>query len=150
MEPIYDKHPSQPHLDYKMMTWDLFLTIREWAQEVANIEGYPVYLVGSTLRKIYPRDIDIAIILPVEVFEERYGKIPDSKEDLDKYLSHPNKVWSDKNPYWATLQERVRWITRIDVKIAPDTWHTQQDKLLLAVPNGYVFLRNWKMLTKSK
>lgn len=149
MEPVYDKHPVKPASEYRLMTWELFLTIREWAQEVANVEGYPIYLVGSALRKLYPRDIDVSIIMPLDEFEKVFGPIPDDKEELHKYLSHPSEVFTRKIPYWGTLNERIRWVMRADVKITPDTWHTNQDKMLLAEPNGKVYVRNWSLLSRA-
>lgn len=143
IEPIYEKHPPQAHLDYHHMTWETFLTIREFAQELANKEGYPVYLVGSVLYKSHPRDIDISIIMPVDKYEERFGKIPDDKEELKTYLC---KMGAATIKYFAVLQDRLRWITRTDIKITPDTWHNHQDKMLLAIPNGKVVLRQYDFL----
>lgn len=146
IEPKLGKHPANERQDFRMMTWDTFLTVREWAQEVANDFGYPVFLVGSALRKLYPRDIDITIIMPLADFEERFGKIPETEDELNKYLSHPSEVFTVKIPYWGTLQERIRWVTRVDLKIMPDAWFGDRDRLMLAKPNGRVDIRRWEML----
>lgn len=134
MEPKLEKHPHEPHRDYKHMTWETFLTLREWAQEMANKEGYPVYLVGSVLWKTYPRDIDVSVVIPVVAFEERFGKIPDTQDGVNNYLATNKKLGEANVPYIINVQERLRWVTRIDLKFTPDTWWNYKDRMLLAQP----------------
>jgi hypothetical protein len=74
--PILSKAEPRPNQDYKPMTWIRFLKIRTWAQTLADELKAPVYLVGSVLEKDIPRDIDISVIFPVKIYEERFGKIP--------------------------------------------------------------------------
>jgi hypothetical protein len=115
------------------MTWETFLTVREYAQEVANEEGYPVYLVGSVLWKPYPRDLDISMIMPVEDFEKRYGTLPNDEQQLYRYLDQ-KEYWSSYAKYRFELETRIRYATRIDFKIQPNTWFQGRDKMLLAEP----------------
>lgn len=155
MTPKYDKSPFAPQWEYRQPTWDMFLTIREWAQEVANIEGYPLYLVGSALVRMYPRDIDICMIMPLADFEGRYGKLPTASnadaewEKLKGYLDTGGYTDRDFNhesaPYTMTLDSRIRYAQRIDFKFSPDTWFRDRDKLLLAEPSGHVMVRDWGM-----
>lgn len=146
-DPIYEKSVSAPQWEYRQPTWDMFLTIREWAQEVANIEGYPIYLVGSALWKSYPRDIDLSMILPVADFEARYGVIPEAekngmRERLKAYCA-TGKFTHDSAPYVTTILSRIHYAQRVDFKIQPDTWFADRDKLLLAEPHGKVAVRYW-------
>lgn len=143
--PIYEKRSAKPYLEYHLMTWELFLTVREWAQEVADLEGYPVYLVGSVLRMLHPRDIDISIIVPVKEYEEQFGKIPDDRKDWANYIGRAGQILNSKAPYWSALQNRIRWTTQVDVKITPDIWHTEKDKMLLAEPGGKAWVRQWEI-----
>jgi len=150
MDPKYGEADSAPQWEYRQPTWEVFLTIREWAQEVANIEGYPVYLVGSALWKTYPRDIDISMLMPLTDFEARYGEIPkDDEEAFKGWVAHETQSYHDAAPYNMTLQERIHYSQRIDFKIQPDTWFQTRDKLLLAEPNGHVRVRGWQMYRRA-
>lgn len=133
IQPKYTKHEPQPQYDYRHMTWETFLTIREYAQEIANAEGYPVYLVGSVLWKSYPRDLDMSMIMPVDDFEKRYGKLPEDEESLKDYLDNV-KYWGSFGKYRLECEEKIRYATRIDFKIQPDIWFQGRDKILLAKP----------------
>lgn len=133
IQPKYTKHEPQPQYDYHHMTWEMFLTIKEYAQEIANKEGYPVYLVGSVLWKTYPRDIDMSLIMPLEDFESRYGKLPNDEEKLKAYLDRP-EYWGSFGQYRLETESRIRYATRIDFKIQPDVWFIGRDKILLAEP----------------
>jgi predicted nucleotidyltransferase len=139
IQPKYGKMHSQPQYDYHHMTWETFLTIRECAQEIANKEGYSVYLVGSVLFKAYPRDLDISMVMPVDDFENRYGKLPDDEESLKTYLDR-KEYWSSYAKYSLGIELRIRYATRIDFKIQPDVWFENRDKILLAEPNGKVLM----------
>lgn len=143
--PHYDKSPFAPQWEYHLMTWDIFLTTREWAQEVARAEGYPVYLVGSTLWKSYSRDLDIAIILPLADFEARFGPIPEDAEQRQAYVSRP-EYGRDAMLYALTLSTRIRYAKRVDCKMHPDSWFPASDRLLLATPDSRVTVRDWALM----
>jgi hypothetical protein len=145
----FPKAESDLHRDYRKMEWGTFLILREWAQEVADYEGYPVYLVGSVLMREYPRDLDIVMIMPLADFEKEFGSPPENEDNMVGYSAVATQQWHNKTGYWATIQQRVRWITRIDVKVMPDTWFTRWDKLLLAEPKGKVFVRGWDMYKRQ-
>jgi hypothetical protein len=134
IQPKYTKHEPQPQYDYHHMTWEVFLTAREFAKEIANKEGYPIYLVGSVLWKTYPRDLDMSMIMPVDDFEKRYGKLPNDEESLKKYLDRV-EYWGSFGGYRLDLELRIRYATRIDFKIQPDIWFQGRDKILLAEPS---------------
>lgn len=161
MDPKYDKADFAPQWEYRQPTWEVFLTIREWAQEVANLEGYPIYMVGSALWKTYPRDIDISMIIPVADFEERYGEIPTAETSetewlrLQGYLSTggyvPHMNFNhDAAVYKMALDERIFYGQRVDFKIQPDAWFHGRDKLLLAEPNGHVRVRDGTIRRRAK
>lgn len=137
MEPTYKKYEPEPQWEYHHMTWEIFLTLRCWAQEVADIEKNPVYIVGSSLYKPYPRDIDLSIIMPISEFEERFGTLPDNADELKLYLDR-EEYWSTFMKYRMSAQERILNAFRVDVKIQPDTWFTNRDRILLAIPDGDV------------
>lgn len=150
MQPNYGKSDYAPQWEYHKMTWETFLTIREWAQQVANAEGHPVYLVGSVLWKPYPRDLDISIIMPVKDFEARYGAIPDNESEMKAFLDK-REYWSSWGGYQLKLQERIRFVSRVDIKITPDVWFADRDKLLLAEPNGKVRIGwEWRDIAKPE
>lgn len=140
---------TDPYRDFRKMEWGTFLTLREWAQEVADAEGYPVFLVGSVLRMEYPRDIDVVMIMPLEDFEKRFGPPPTDEANMVNYSAVATGDWHRETNYWAEIQSRVRWITRIDVKVMPDTWFPNRDRLLLAFPCGKVFVRGWETFRKK-
>ena len=81
-EPILGKAHPEPHRDYRFFTWRYFLRLRAWAQRVADHERAPVYLVGSTLTKTRPRDVDVSIIVPHARFVAQFGPIPPQPDPL--------------------------------------------------------------------
>lgn len=141
-EPILGKHPAMPQWDHKPMTWARLLRLRRWAQEVADQEQAPVYLVGSALYKARPRDIDVSIILPYDRFVAQFGPIPSDPESryedprgmgnymqkLAHYLGSPPRCYIQHG------MRAIRDRTRLDLKICPDSWWPENDKLLLAAP----------------
>lgn len=148
-DPTYDKAAFAPQWEYRTPTWHVFLILREWAQEVAHAEGYPVYLVGSALNSLCPRDLDVSVIMPVADFEARYGPIPSAepngrRERLKAYCANGRFV-HDALPYVHTVLERLYYAQRVDLKIQPDTWFTDRDRLLLAAPGGRVAVRPWHL-----
>lgn len=144
--PHYDKVPFAPQWEYHHMTWEMFLILREWAQEVARQEGYPVYLVGSTLWKPYPRDLDVVIILPQVDFEQRFGPIPQDAEQCKDYLARTEYTRIGAL-YGMVLAERWMYAKRVDCKMQPDCWFLNRDRLLLATPDGCVRVRHWEMVS---
>lgn len=145
-EPILGKHFAQPHRDYKLLTWTRFLRLRKWAQRVADHEGAPVYLVGSALTKRIPRDLDVSIIVPHDRFVSQFGPIPredpdgqehwDDPRSMANYMQRLHLYLFNTQPYWKWMIEMHLWMrfTRIDLKICPDSWWPEKDKLLLAAP----------------
>lgn len=143
--PTYEKSPFAPQWEYHQMTWEMFLITREWAQEVARAEGYPVYLVGSTLWKPYSRDLDISVIMPCDKFQNRFGPIPEGQEERNVYLTRVEYT-RDGQLYGMSLATRLMYAKRVDCKIQPDCWFTEQDRLLLATPESRVMVRNWRLI----
>jgi hypothetical protein len=142
-EPILGKAPAQPHRDYRLLTWARFLRLREWAQMVANYEEAPVYLVGSALYKSHPRDIDVSIIVPHDRFVAQFGPIPppgpenySDPKGMACYMQKLHLYLFSERPYWHWMIQDGLWMdfTRIDLKICPDSWWPEKDKLLLAAP----------------
>lgn len=142
--PQYEKQPYAPQWEYHHMSWEIFLITREWAQEVATREGYPVYLVGSALWKPYPRDLDLSMLLPLDDFEVRYGEIPLDEEKRKGYLVH-GRFYADAGRHQIVLQERLLYTLRVDFKIQPSAWFADRDRLLLAIPEGRVRVRDWTL-----
>lgn len=110
------------------MTWLMFIKLRKWAEQVANRTGYKVYLVGSTLEKEVPRDIDISVIMPFEEYERLYVKWPDEQIERNKYMY---EVWKKNVQYYFEADEILEEV-HIDLKFCPDTWWVEKPKLLLA------------------
>lgn len=131
-EPVLDKRPSHPY-DYKEMTWGKFIRLRKWAKKLADEVGYPVYLVGSTLTKVIPRDFDVSVIIPLNEYEKMYGVQPDTQEGYCKYM---NNVFNKNVKYYFEGRELLdeNDEASFDLKFCPDTWFTEKDKLLLAEP----------------
>jgi len=128
-EPILSKNESHS-LDYKKLTFKDFLIIQEAAQEVANKIGYAVYLVGSSLKKHNPRDIDLSIIIPYEEFIKKY----DIKED-DSAASCIGAAWYGSFEDITPLLDLLHFgHYKIDLKITPNNWWTEKEKIILAKP----------------
>jgi predicted nucleotidyltransferase len=127
-EPILRK--AEPHgYDYKPITWNAFIKLREASQKVADIIGYPVYLVGSALYKEIPRDIDISIIMPLNKFEEMFGELPEKQESYSVYLGW---IYRKSFEYVKDLHFCIDY--HLDIKVCPDIWWTEKPKMLLAEP----------------
>lgn len=47
--------------------------LRGWANQIAARYAHPVYLVGSALTEEAPRDHDVVVVLPDELFRNRFG-----------------------------------------------------------------------------
>ena len=138
-EPILGKREPTKR-DYRPLTWEAFLALREWAKEVAAKHRAAVYLVGSALHKVEHRDVDLAIVLPASEVEKRIGPMPPKEEYDQEGVPYTPAAW-------------VRWYERlraeieddivsahattggrytVDVKLCPDTWWPDKDRLLLA------------------
>lgn len=130
IEPELEK--SEPHgFDYTPITWGDFLKIRNAAQLAANNIGYPVYLVGSSLSKPNPRDIDISVIIPLHAYFKMFGPLPKRQEDFAQYLANVfNKTFEDLKDLHTCLIDTHH----LDIKICPDIWWKDKDKMLLASP----------------
>lgn len=85
--------------------------------------GCPVYLVGSALRIPNPRDLDVVVVLPDDLFVSTYG---DKGDNLSDYLmgcgvADPPGIWRR----WArdTAKHTREWTEMLhrscDVKIQP-------------------------------
>lgn len=132
-EPILGKEYDQPGRAKRPVTWGMLRKLRAWAQKTADAFGYPVYLVGSVLSKSCPRDVDVAIIIPVAEFERRFGPIPQQpgSPEMSEYMHNIFQpiIW-----HYFDAQETVQWKKRIDVRLTPDTWWPEKDRMLLAEP----------------
>lgn len=135
--PVLTKNKSHPY-DYKEYTFKDFLIIQRKAQEVANKIGYPVYVVGSSLVKHNPRDIDLAIIIPHDEYVEKYKCR--SKNDWDTSdVEHSGanfmtNAWYNEFENIEALEGLNFEGYKIDLKLCPDNWWTNKDKELLARP----------------
>lgn len=116
------------------MSWRLFLELRKHAHTIAVHEGYPVYLVGSVLQKVRPRDIDVAVVMPLADFESRFGKLPRQGPGSAEYGEYMRHVRDATLDYYLAAQLLVDHRKRVDLRFTPDTWWPEKDRLLLASP----------------
>ena len=115
------------------MTWERFLLLRAWAKYIAWHEGCTVALVGSALSKTMPRDIDVALIWPLAEFEAMFGPLP-TDQDGHKHLWDSWDFQKKRLSLYISAQQIVRHETRIDVRLCPDCWWPEKDRLVLATP----------------
>lgn len=129
--PILGKTGAHKGWDYKPFTWTMFLKLRKWAQKAAKEEGGHIYLVGSVLTKYQPRDIDIAIIIPIKEFEKRFGKVPRKAgtPELNKYMQELREKNIDR---YHEANMVLGYHRRVDLRYCPDVWWTEKEKFLLA------------------
>lgn len=132
-EPVLGKAPPDPHWDYKPMTWERFLALRDWAKRAADELGAPVYLAGSSLYKLTPRDIDVAVVWPTEEFERRFGAIPEQL-GTPEMAALMRALYVASAPYLEGALDAIQWVTRVDLRFCPDCWWPDKDRLLLAEP----------------
>lgn len=128
--PEFTKRESRPY-DYQEMTWGKFIKLREWAKGFVQEYGYPVYLVGSTLQKIVPRDFDVVITIPKKKFEEMFGVL--TEENFGELLQRSFHMFV-RNYFDCVETLGETGLTPLDFKVYPDNWFLDQDKLLLAAP----------------
>ncbi|MCK9308827.1 MAG: hypothetical protein M0P99_00970 [Candidatus Cloacimonetes bacterium] len=141
-QPILTK--CRPHAwDYKPMTWGAFLILEKEAQKVANEIGYPIYIVGSSTYKEIPRDIDLSVIMPLDKYEQMFGKLPDRQEDYPKYLDKVNQI-----SFKFTHHLHFCIDYHLDIKVCPDTWWSEKPKMLLVEPDIYKQYRKIKAYFK--
>ncbi len=141
-EPRLTKHPDDTDRDHKPMTWERLLLLRAWARWIAWREQCTVALVGSVLEKTAPRDVDVALIWPTEVFQARFGPLPSSQEDFSRFYRHwPYRM--AQHALYISGQELVGWETRIDVRLCPDCWWPEKDRLILATPTDVEPPKSW-------
>lgn len=127
-EPILGK--AQPHGDdYRPLTYEAFMQLKKAAQKAANKFGYPVYLVGSTLTKYPSRDIDVSVIMPLADYEDWFRPLPEKQEWYSAYLA---RVFRISFEYIKALHFCIDY--HLDIKVCPDTWWTEKQKMLLAKP----------------
>jgi hypothetical protein len=135
-EPVLTKLPPNPKRDHKLMTWERFLRLRAWAQWIAWRQRCTVALVGSVLEKTVPRDIDVALIWPAAEFEAMFGST--------KYVAH-NQAYRDKYAsLYISAQDLVEFDTRIDVRLCPECWWPEKDRLVLATPSETEPPNSWE------
>lgn len=141
-EPILTKAHADPSRDYKPMTWERFLLLRAWARYVAWREGCTVAMVGSVLEKEIPRDIDVALIWPADKFREMFGTT--NHDEMGRVPPEKRRAFQGK---WSALlfsgQKLIEFDTRIDVKLCPDTWWPEKNRLILAEPGGEEPPNSW-------
>lgn len=129
-EPILGK--ADPHgSDYTPIKWSDFLKIRKAAQTAADLIGYPVYLVGSALYKDIPRDIDISVIMPEADYITKFGPYPDDQDGWGLYLAWVHNITFD---LIDSLHFCLIGTHHLDIKVCPDTWWPDKEKMLLASP----------------
>lgn len=128
--PVFTKRESRPY-DYQEMTWEKFIRLREWAKETAPKIGYPIYLVGSTLQQVVPRDFDVVITIPAKEFEEQFGEM--NEENFGQVLVNSFKAYVKE---YFDCEETLGKCghTPLDFKVYPDNWFVDEDKLLLGKP----------------
>lgn len=127
-EPVLDKSNPRPD-HYRPITDEALKKLKIAAQRTADAVGYPVYLFGSVLYKEIPRDIDISVIIPLERYEQLFGKLPETQDDYGKYLGQVfHKSW------WFTKHMHFSVNYVLDIKVCPDTWWPEKQKKLLAAP----------------
>lgn len=135
MEPVFTKRAPRPY-DNTPFTWEMFLGLRSWAISVVDKVGYPIYLVGSALRKSVPRDIDVSVIIPTDKFIEMFGPFPETQEEFSKYIANVHNNFYDYARYYFGGEESMGTKVTFDFKICPDSWFRDEPKLLLAQPNN--------------
>lgn len=107
------------------------LTVNQWHvlrihanHLAARYYGCPVYLVGSALAESDPRDVDVVIVMPDDLFVRVYG---DHGDTIDTYLLaigtlHPAAIWQR----WArdcvkrSLELTERLHRSGDLKVMPE------------------------------
>lgn len=100
-------------------------TLRVHANHLATrYYGCPVYLVGSALTDCDPRDVDVVIVVPDDLFVQMYG---DRGDTVDTYLLgigllDPPAIWRrwSKDVVKRSLELTERLHRSGDCKIMPE------------------------------
>jgi predicted nucleotidyltransferase len=99
-----------------------------WANAISAFYGFPVYLVGSQLTKDNPRDVDVCVVLPDDVFEVRYGNV-------DKWIDEgASGLYSELRWGWADdvvkkcMHGREATKLEIDLKVIPEKYDKEHYK----------------------
>ncbi len=139
--PVLGKVPTTAK-DYAPIPLETMEHLLNWARWVSVEAGAPVYLVGSVLHKPQPRDIDVAIIWPLDTFERLFEPVPreDSQAKWDWFWA-AERVQYGNHALKMSASHGVGYIPRIDVKCCPDVWFPDQPKLLIAHPGNAVTVR---------
>jgi len=89
-------------------------------------------MVGSSLSKDPPRDIDISVIMPLKDYEEWFKPLPQKQEYYSAYL---HRVFTISFEYIKDLHFAFGLDEyHLDIKVCPDTWWSEKPKMLLAEP----------------
>ena len=138
-EVVLTKNDAHPN-DYKEYTFKDFILIQKTAQQVSDKLGYPIYLVGSAQYKRLPRDIDLAVIIPHDIYFEKYKK--HSKHDWDttnlssQAVNYLTNAWYREFDNIQPLEQLNFEGFKIDLKLCPDNWFTKKEKTLLTKPRS--------------
>jgi hypothetical protein len=102
--------------------------------------GCPVYLVGSALDKTYPRDVDVVIVVPDDLFLAMYGgsKARDNNETISTWIDCVNSYDTSKSSvlwsYWSRdIEKQGKELTylcglQVDFKTQPQTLFSSIEK----------------------
>ena len=92
----------------------LSVTLRPWANQVAQRYGHPVYLVGSAIEQGQDaRDIDVVCVLPHREFVARFGH--NAYDLTTKWSSHMEKLGTELGKLSAYASGLLR--LNIDLKV---------------------------------
>lgn len=104
--------------------------LRGWANQIAARFGYPVYLVGSSLREVDPRDVDVVCVIPDEDFCDRYGchwaecQLMGPTEKGRKWYADMAKLVRYAMQYHRMFRGRVN----LDFKVQSVSWASSRSK----------------------
>lgn len=97
--------------------------ITRWTNMIAGYYGYPVYIVGSTLTKENPRDLDLVCIIPDYDFELRYDcKL---REWINGFImgSYSDEHWRWANECLKRSINGMKWTRKLtDFKVYPKSY----------------------------
>jgi hypothetical protein len=109
------------------------LMLLRFANEMAGFYQSPVYLCGSALAKVDPRDIDIRIQLADDEFGRRYGGSMHPEAAVRKWIEQGlTGDWSPIRWRWSsdcTKRCKHAWkLTNlnVDFQVYPASWCEQQ------------------------
>jgi hypothetical protein len=83
-------------------------SLRPWANWLATRYGVPVWLCGSSLKKGWDaRDVDVVIIFPNDVFEQRWGIQADQYSGAAHFWEYSHRL--------ERLQAEIAKVSRVSV-----------------------------------